>query len=115
MNVTSVTHTSISLSWSVSSGSVLSSEVVWRDTDEETNSSSGSLLGTTYTIDLLRSFTLYNITVAVTYSAGYTDTSHLSVSTGIMIDYPLHQCDLWIMLFSQIVKQHVIVDNFYQV
>ena len=77
----SVTPISISLSWSVSSGSVLSSEVVWRDADEETNSSSGSLLGTTYTIDLLRSFTLYNITVAVTYSAGYTDTSHLSVST----------------------------------
>ena len=51
--VTSITATSISLSWSVPSGSVVtSSEVMWREASSGTSEgTSGSLTDTSYTID----------------------------------------------------------------
>ena len=38
-------------------------EVVWRETDRGTESSSGSPTGTSYTIDQLESTTIYTVTV----------------------------------------------------
>ena len=74
VSVSSITASSISLSWSVASGSVASWEVVWRETDRETDrgneNSSGSLTGTSYTIDQLESTTIYTVTVSVKLSKG---------------------------------------------
>ncbi|CAI7995278.1 hypothetical protein GBAR_LOCUS1664 [Geodia barretti] len=53
VSVSSIAATYISLSWSVSSGMVASWEVVWRPTDRGTESTSGPLSGTTYTIHQL--------------------------------------------------------------
>ena len=79
--VTAITATSISLSWSVVGCSVARSEVVWRETDRETESSSGSLTGTSYTIDQLESTTVYTITVTASNAAETTDSQPIIVST----------------------------------
>ena len=79
----STTATTISLSWSVPSGSVVtSSEVMWQrsrssagTSGEITNSS------TSYTIEGLESGTFYSITVRVANAAGSTDSTLINVST----------------------------------
>ena len=81
--VTAITATSISISWTVVGGSVARSEVVWRETDRETESSSGSLTGTNYTIDQLEITTIYTVTVRASNAAGITtDSQIIMVSTG---------------------------------
>ena len=82
VSVSSITTSSISLSWSVASGSVASWEVVWRETDRGTESSSGSLTGTSYTIDQLESTTIYTVTVRASNVAGTTDSQPITFSTG---------------------------------
>ena len=78
MSVSSINASSISLSWSVASGSVA---VVWRETDRGTESSSGSLTGTSYTIDQLESTTIYTVTVRASNVAGTTDSQPIIFST----------------------------------
>ncbi|CAI8037919.1 Receptor-type tyrosine-protein phosphatase F, partial [Geodia barretti] len=75
VSVSSITATSISLSWSVSSGRVASWEVVWRPTGRGTESTSGPLSGTTYTILQLDPSTIYTLTVSATNVAGTTDST----------------------------------------
>ena len=87
MSVSSITTSSISLSWSVASGSVASWEVVWRETDRGTESSSGSLTGTSYTIDQLESTTIYTVTVRASNLAGTTDSQPITFSTGECVMY----------------------------
>ena len=82
MSVSSITASSISLSWSAANGSVASWEVVWRETDRGTESSSGSLTGTSYTIDQLESTTIYTVTVRASNVAGTTDSQPIIFSTG---------------------------------
>ena len=82
VSVSSITASSISLSWSVASGSVATWEVVWRETDRGTESSSGSLTGTSYTIDQLESTTIYTVTVGASNVAGTTDSQPITFSTG---------------------------------
>ncbi|CAI8019055.1 hypothetical protein GBAR_LOCUS11496, partial [Geodia barretti] len=81
VSVSSITATSISLSWSVSSGRVASWEVVWRPTDRGTESTSGPLSGTTYTIHQLDPSTIYTLTVSATNVAGTTDSTPILFST----------------------------------
>ena len=81
VSVSSITATSISLSWSVASGRVASLEVVWRPTDRGTESTSGSLPGNTYTIHHLDSSTIYTVTVRATNVAGTTDSTPILFST----------------------------------
>ena len=80
VSVTSITSTSISLSWSVPSGSVVTSyEVMWRAlssgdeaNDDGGSETSGSITSTSYTIQELESNTVYSVTVTVTNAAGST-------------------------------------------
>ena len=85
VSVSSITASSISLSWSVASGRVVSWEVVWRPTDRGTESTSGSLPGNTYTIHHLDSSTIYTVTVTATNVAGTTDSTPILFSTGILL------------------------------
>ena len=57
------------------------SEVVWRETDRGTESSSGSLTGTSYTIDQLESTTIYTAIVRASNAAGTTDSQPITFST----------------------------------
>ena len=82
VRVSSITASSISLSWSVASGRVASWEVVWRPTDRGTESTSGSLPGNTYTIHHLDSSTIYTVTVTATNVAGTTDSTPILFTTG---------------------------------
>ena len=67
----------------MASGPVASWEVVWRETDRGTESSSGSLTGTSsYTIDQLESTTIYTVTVRASNVAGTTDSQPITFSTG---------------------------------
>ena len=61
------------------------SEVVWRETDRGTESSSGSLTGTSYTIDQLEITTIYTVTVRASSVAGTIDSQSITFSTGIAI------------------------------
>ena len=82
VSVTSITATSISLSWSVPSGSVVnSSEVMWREASSGNEGTSGSLTDTSYTIHQLESTTIYTITVTVSNPAGSTDSQPIIIST----------------------------------
>ena len=80
VSVTSTTSTSISLSWSVPSGSVMTSyEVMWRAlssgdeaNDDGGSGTSGSITSTSYTIQELETFTIYNITVTSINDVGIT-------------------------------------------
>ena len=80
----------------MASGSVASWEVVWRETDRGTESSSGSLTGTSYTIDQLESTTIYTVTVRASNVAGTTDSQPITFSTGecVMCIY-LYTCKLY--------------------
>ena len=71
----------------MASGSVASWEVVWRETDRGTESSSGSLTGTSYTIDQLESTTIYTVTVRASNVAGTTDSQPITFSTGECVMY----------------------------
>ena len=87
VSVSSITASSISLSWSVASGSVASWEVVWRETDRGTESSSGSLTGTSYTIDELESTTIYTVTVRASNAVGASSSQPITSSTGKHISF----------------------------
>ena len=84
MSVTSVTATSMSLSWSVPSDSVVTSyEVMWRETDSgATEMTSGSLTNNSYTIEQLDSNTNYTIIVITTNIAGSTESLPFIFYTG---------------------------------
>ena len=94
IRVTSITPTSISLSWSVPSGTVVTSyEVMWRglssgdeanDHDDGASGTSGSITSTSYTIQELESNTIYNITVTVTNAAGSAISQPIITSTMIV-------------------------------
>ena len=72
----------------MASGSVASWEVVWRETDRGTESSSGSLTGTSYTIDQLESTTIYTVTVRASNVAGTTESQPITFSTGECVSTP---------------------------
>ena len=84
VSVVSISATSISLSWSVSSGGRVDSwEVVVRQADNRgTTISSGPLSLTTYTISQLEPTTLYTLTVSATNVAGPTNSTPILFSTG---------------------------------
>ena len=86
VSVTSITATSISLSWSVPSDSVVTSyAVMWRETDSgATEMTSGSLTDTSYTIEQLDSTTIYTITVTAANQAGNTDSLPITSKTSIV-------------------------------
>ena len=85
MNVTSISVTSITISWNTPNGSVVThSQVVWSVTSG-IEGTSGNLTETSnYTIEQLDSNTIYNITVTVSNIAGSTNSQPIIVSTGIM-------------------------------
>ena len=80
----------------MASGSVASWEVVWRETDRGTESSSGSLIGISYTIDQFESTTIYTVTVRASNVAGTTDSQPITFSTGecVMCIY-LYTCKFY--------------------
>ena len=89
VNVTSITSTSISLSWSVPSGSVVTSyEVMWQalssGDDDGGSGTSGSITSTSYTIQELESNTVYSVTVTVTNAAGSTVSQPIIISSMIV-------------------------------
>ena len=83
VTVTSITSTSISLSWSVPSGSVVTSyEVMWRALSNSGESgTSGSITSTSYTIKELESNTVYSVTVTVTNTAGNTSSQPIIITS----------------------------------
>ena len=86
MIVNPVTATFISLSWSVVGGSVVLSEVVWREAAARgTESSSGNLTDTSYTIDHLKSSTNYSVIVRVTNEVETAESIPIYVSTGTLL------------------------------
>ena len=87
VSVSSITASSISLSWSVARGSVASWEVVWIETDRGTESSSGSLTGTSYTIDQLENTTIYTVTVRASNAVGTSNSQPITFSTGKHIGF----------------------------
>ena len=74
MSITSITSTSISLSWNALSGSVVTHyEVMWQAlSDDGGSGTSGSITSTSYTIQELESNTVYSVTGTVTNAAGST-------------------------------------------
>ena len=64
-------------------------------TDRGTESSSGSLTGTSYTIDQLESTIIYTVTVRASNVAGTTDSQPITFSTGecVYIYLQVHMCD----------------------
>ena len=89
--MTTITATSISLSWSIPSGSVVTSyEVMWRalsTNDDGGSGTSGSITSTSYTIQELESNTVYSVTVTVTNAAGSTISHPIIIPRTIMITY----------------------------
>ena len=88
INVTSTTATSISLLWTSTGSEVTSSEVMWRvfssggsTTKTEGSGTSGSITSGSYTVQDLKSSTIYSITVTVTNVAGSTVSKPVTVST----------------------------------
>ena len=100
VSVSSITASSISLSWSVASGSVASWEVVWRETDRGTESSSGSLTGTSYTIDQLDSTTIYTVTVRASNAVGTSNSQPITFSTGKHICFLTASSNSYSLFFS---------------
>ena len=91
VSVVPTTATTISLSWSVPSGSVVASyEVMWQRSSSASNSTDDSGVGTSgeitdgsisYTMVGLEVATNYSITVRVSNAAGTTDSQLVYVST----------------------------------
>ena len=74
---------SISLTWSVSRASVVSSEVVWRPiSGSGASGSSSGLSSTSYTIPDLQEFSVYNITVTVNTAVSGTSSESVISFTG---------------------------------
>ena len=82
--VTAITTSSISLSWSVASGTVDFSEVVWRE--NERTQTSGRITVTYYTIYEFKTNTSYNITVRASNAIGTTDSN--SIIFNVSTKYP---------------------------
>ena len=84
VSVTSITAASISLSWSVPISSVVTSyEVMLKEAGSgATETSSGILTDTRYTIQLLNSRTIYTISVTATNPAGSAESTPILISTG---------------------------------
>ena len=107
IGVTLITATSISLSWSVPSGSVVtSSEVLWRvfgsssTTEADGSGTSGSITSTSYTIQELESGTNYSITVTVANAAGNTVSHPILIATS--------EEDSMYTVYNLYVKEHCI-------
>ncbi|CAI8009673.1 hypothetical protein GBAR_LOCUS6459 [Geodia barretti] len=80
--VLSATPTSISLSWSIASGSVMGWEVFWRDINGNvTENTSGSLSGTDYTINDLLTTTSYSVRVRAVNPIGTTESPRIIIVT----------------------------------
>ena len=86
--VTSIEATSITLFWSVSSDSVVtSSEVMWQmisnggNVNSGKRMTSGRLTSDNYTIESLKSSTMYNITITLSNSVGNTNSQSVLIST----------------------------------
>ena len=82
--VTVITTSSISLSWSVASGTVDHWEVVWRE--NERNHTSGRITVTYYTIYELKINTSYSITVRATNTISTTESN--SIIFNVSTTYP---------------------------
>ena len=89
VDVTEKERTSVSISWSVASGSILSSEVVWRvltsssESGESVNQgSSGSITSTKHTIEGLQHESVYNITVTVNTAGSGSFSQYVITFTG---------------------------------
>ena len=82
--VTAITISSISLSWSVASGTVDHWEVVWRE--NEKNHTSGRISVTYYTIYELKTNTSYSITVRATNAISTTESN--SIIFNVSTTYP---------------------------
>ena len=74
---------SLSLTWSVSIVSVVSSEVIWRPVSGSgASGSSGTISPTSYTIPDLQELSVYNITVTVNTAASGTFSESVISFTG---------------------------------
>ena len=91
VNVTSITSSSISLSWSVPNGSVVMSyEVMWQrdtsvgcsDEDEDSGTINTNAISTGYTISGLEEDSLYRITVTVVNSIAIIVSETVTAMTG---------------------------------
>ena len=89
VDVTEKERTSVLISWSVASGSILSSEVVWRvltsssESGESVNQgSSGSITSTKHTIEGLQHESVYNITVTVNTAGSGSFSQYVITFTG---------------------------------
>ena len=87
VNVTSITDTSISLSWSVPIGPVVTSyEVLLKEAGSgATETTSGILTDTKYTIEMLERSTIYTITVTAMNPTGSTESMPIMISTGTIL------------------------------
>ena len=84
VSVDTTTNSSISLSWSVPSGSVVTSyEVVWISDDcpKDVDEGNATINDTSYTIDGSRAGITYNITVSATNSAGTSTSDKVAAGT----------------------------------
>ena len=91
VNVTSITATSISFSWSVPCGTIY--EVMWRalsSGDDGDSGTSGSITSTSYTIQDLKSNTVYSVTVTVTIAAGTTVSQPIIITSMWPCDFATH-------------------------
>ena len=95
VNVSSISSTSISLSWGLPSGSVVTSyEVMWRAlssgdeaNDDGGSGTSGSITSTSYTIQELESNTVYSVTVTVTNAAGSTVSQPIIITSMLFLPH----------------------------
>ena len=105
IDVTEKGQTSISLSWSVTGSSVVSSEVAWIGlSGPEDSGSSGNILSTRYTIPDLQQESVYNISVTV-------DTVYSGILTDFVITFtgnstgPIESHSLHVYCFQQLPSQ----------
>ena len=92
VRVSSISSTSISLSWNVPNGSVVTSyEVMWQalSSGDEANDDGGSgtigsITSTSYTIQELESLTIYSVTVTVINDIGITVSQPIIISSMIV-------------------------------
>ena len=85
--VTAITSRSITLSWSVASGTVDFWEVVW--TENERNQTSGTITVTYYTIYELKTNTSYSITVRATNAIGTAESNSIIFNVSTAYPSPL--------------------------